>query len=74
MVAISSQPLAIVPQNNNTVPVSELRAAPPQEKPVNNQDNSVSASQATQVASNQQATQPEQSAQSTQAVSQTEQQ
>jgi len=74
MVAISSQQPAIVTQNSNTVPASELRAVPQQEKSVNNQDNSVSASQATQVAKNQQAPQPEQPAEPTQAVSQAEQQ
>lgn len=71
MDAISSRPSVIVTQNSNTLPVSELRAAPQQENPVNNQDNSVSASQSTQLANNQQAPQPEQP---TQAVSQTEQQ
>ena len=74
MVAISSQQPVIVTQNSNAVPASELRAVPQQEKPVNNQDNSVSASQATQVTSNQQAPQPEQPAEPTQAVSQAEQQ
>ncbi len=71
MDAISSRPSVIVTQNSNTLPVGELRAAPQQENPVNNQDNSVSASQSTQLANNQQAPQPEQP---TQAVSQTEQQ
>ncbi len=71
MVAISSQQPAIVAQNSNTVPLNELRAVPQQEKTVNNQDNSVSATQATPLASNQQAPQPEQAAQ---VISQTEQQ
>ncbi|OUS06422.1 hypothetical protein A9Q81_02515 [Gammaproteobacteria bacterium 42_54_T18] len=71
MVAISLQQPVIVTQNSNTVTVNEPLAVPQQEKPLNSQDNSVSASQATQAATNQQAPQP---TDPTQAVSQTEQQ
>ena len=74
MVAISLQQPVIVTQNSNTVPANESRAVPQQETPLNSQDNSVSASQATQATVNQQAPQPEQLAEPTQAVSQTEQQ